>query len=247
MIGSVLEFLGSIQTSINQIVVADLRAFAETRNWLGLAAILPLGVLFGAVHALTPGHSKLILATYLAGSSHSTVRAIGIASVLSVTHIATAVLIAALALPIITRTLVGAGRALVLEDLSRGLLALVGAWMVVQAVRRSTAPEISQSRGRDGVAVGMMAGLIPCPLTLFTMGFAISRGVPEAGFTFALAMMLGVTLTLSCVAVFAVMARNRFAQAVVGYVPTINVASRILQLAAGALLVTFGVGVLADD
>ncbi len=34
---------------------------------------------------------------------------------------------------------------------------------------------------REGVAVGFMAGLISCPLTLFVMTFAISRGVPEAG------------------------------------------------------------------
>ncbi|WP_425459635.1 hypothetical protein [Hankyongella ginsenosidimutans] len=35
-----------------------------------------------------------------------------------------------------------------------------------------------------------MAGLIPCPLTLFVMTFALSRGVPEAGVAFAGVMML---------------------------------------------------------
>ena len=33
--------------------------------------------------------------------------------------------------------------------------------------------------------VGVIAGLVPCPLTLFAMFLALSRGVPEAGLTFA--------------------------------------------------------------
>jgi len=33
----------------------DLSAFAAMRDWLALATVLPVGKLFGAVHALTPG------------------------------------------------------------------------------------------------------------------------------------------------------------------------------------------------
>ncbi|TIM37420.1 MAG: hypothetical protein E5Y56_33685, partial [Mesorhizobium sp.] len=44
----------------------------------------------------------------------------------------------------------------------------------------------------EGAAFGFMAGLIPCPLTLFVMTFAIVRGVPEAGIAFAVTMMAGV-------------------------------------------------------
>ncbi|WP_322096765.1 hypothetical protein [Pelagibius sp.] len=42
--------------------------FAESGDWAHLAIFLPIGLLFGAVHTLTPGHSKLVLATDLAGS-----------------------------------------------------------------------------------------------------------------------------------------------------------------------------------
>jgi ABC-type nickel/cobalt efflux system permease component RcnA len=62
---------------------------------------------------------------------------------------------------------------------------------------------------RQGIVVGLSAGLIPCPLTLFVMTFAMSRGVPEAGIMFALVMMLGVALTLSAVAVTAVFFRRQ--------------------------------------
>ncbi|UYN96429.1 MAG: sulfite exporter TauE/SafE family protein [Enhydrobacter sp.] len=64
-----------------------------------------------------------------------------------------------------------------LEDLSRGLLGVIGLWMLWRASRRA-----NHAHGvGEGAAVGFMAGLIPCPLTLFVMTFAITRGVPEAG------------------------------------------------------------------
>jgi ABC-type nickel/cobalt efflux system permease component RcnA len=59
--------------------------------------------------------------------------------------------------------------------------------------------------------VGVLAGLIPCPLTLFAMMFAIGRGVPEAGLVFAGSFMIGVAATLSLVALIAISARGGIA------------------------------------
>ena len=40
-----------------------IRDFADDGNWAAFQAFLPLGVAFGSVHAITPGHSKALLAT----------------------------------------------------------------------------------------------------------------------------------------------------------------------------------------
>ena len=106
-----LDQLVAIQRWIYTALSADLTAFAATRDWLALAAVLPTGILFGAVHALTPGHGKSILASYLAGSRLAALRAFAVAAVLALTHVGSAVLLALLAAPLITRTLGGVGRA----------------------------------------------------------------------------------------------------------------------------------------
>lgn len=229
-LGSLIE----VQTWINRSVAADLNAFAHTRNWLSLLIVLPLGAAFGAVHALTPGHSKTILASYLAGSTLSLMRGVGIATMLSLTHILTAVVIAVLALPLVTTTIVGVGRAPLLEDLSRGVLALIGVWMIVRAWR------LSAHSHREGPMVGVLAGLIPCPLTLFTMVFAMTRGVPEAGIVFALAMMLGVALTLSSLAVVTIVARDRLARFLAGHGRGLAQSGRLLEAIFGVVLVLIG-------
>lgn len=239
---NLLAILVGVQGRINDYVAADLRAFAQTHDWWRLSLVLPLGVLFGAIHALTPGHSKTLLASYVAGSRLSLARGVGVAAALSFTHILSAVVIAVFALPIITRTLVGAGRAPLVEDMSRGLVAVIGAWMLVRALRPLT-PHTHEHSPGNGLAFGVIAGLIPCPLTLFTMMLAISRGVPEAGVVFALAMMIGVGLTLSSFAALSILARDRLALALSHHGAALTVGGRILEGATG--LVLFALGVFA--
>src|SRR5215203_3049086 len=214
-----MDFLIALQRWIHASITADLSAFATTRDWLALATVLPLGIVFGAVHALTPGHGKTVLASYLVGSRLAVLRSLSVAGALALTHVFSAVLLALLAAPLITRTLGGIGRAPTLENISRGLLAAIGLWLIVRAIRGR-----SHAHG-EGVIVGVVAGLVPCPLTLFAMFLALARGVPEAGLTFALAMMMGVGLTLSAVALLTVLARQtviRFADRHGGYVERIG-------------------------
>ncbi|MER9699878.1 sulfite exporter TauE/SafE family protein [Mesorhizobium sp. M0146] len=202
MLHSLIEY----QRTIYLALADQIKLLQAGGDWLAFTAFLPMGVVFGAAHALTPGHSKAVLATYLAGSDATVSRGMLVSLTLSFTHITIAVLIAVLSLPLVSIALGSVGRAPLLEDISRGLLGLIGLWMLWRAVRHG------HHHDHEGEVVGVMAGLIPCPLTLFVMTFAISRGVPGAGILFAVTMMLGVALTLSCVAILSVVFRQRLLQ-----------------------------------
>jgi nickel/cobalt transporter (NicO) family protein len=212
----------------------DLSAFAASRDWLALAAVLPLGVLFGAIHALTPGHGKTVLASYLVGARLAVMRALAVAAALAMTHVASAVVLALTAAPLVTRTLGGVGRAPILENVSRGLLAVIGLWFLYRALRGPT------HEHREGVMVGVIAGLVPCPLTLFAMFFALSRGVPEAGLVFAVAMMLGIGLTLGAVAILTVIAREWATAFLARHGTSVAKVSRVLEGATGVALIAIG-------
>jgi nickel/cobalt exporter len=234
-----LDQLIALQRWIYAALSADLAAFAATRDWTALAAVLPVGVLFGAVHALTPGHGKSILASYLLGSRLAALRAIAVAAVLALTHVGSAVLIALTAAPLVTRTLGGVGRAPALELLSRGLLVGIGLWLILRAWRGRAHPH------GEGLAVGFVAGLVPCPLTLFAMFFALSRGVIEAGLVFAAAMMLGVLSTLAAVALLTVFMRDRLVDFTARHGASLHQLTRILDAASGVLLIALSLGALS--
>jgi nickel/cobalt exporter len=229
-----MEFLIALQGWIHASLTADLAAFAATRDWLALAGVLPLGVVFGAVHALTPGHGKTVLASYLVGSRLAALRSLSVAGALALTHVFSAVLLALVAAPLITRTIGGAGRAPVLENVSRGLLALIGVWLIARALRGRSHPH------GEGMLVGIVAGLVPCPLTLFAMFLALARGVPEAGLTFAFAMMLGVALTLSAVTLLTVLARQTLVRMAERHGRSLDWIPRVLDGLSGILLLVIG-------
>lgn len=210
-----------------------IRDFADTGNWAQLAVFLPMGILFGAIHAATPGHSKTILASYLAGSRLAVARALVVSLVLSATHVSMSVLIALLSLPVVSIAFGEVGRAPALENLSRGLIGLIGLWMIWQALRP---PKAHDHSAGQGLAVGFTAGLIPCPLTLFVMTFAISNGVTEAGIAFAGVMMIGVALTLSLVAVAAVLFRDGVLHLMERRPTVLMVTARLLHGSIGLLL-----------
>ena len=58
-----MNWMTDVQHSIYAAVGNYLAAFASTQDWGAMLTILPLGIEFGAVHALTPGHSKALLAS----------------------------------------------------------------------------------------------------------------------------------------------------------------------------------------
>jgi nickel/cobalt transporter (NicO) family protein len=230
-----MQQLFELQRAIYAQVASYIQQFANGGDVALLFAMLPMGVLFGAAHALTPGHSKSVLASYVMGAPSSATRALAVSLTLSITHVGMSVLIAVFALPLVSKGLTSAGRAPELESISRGLLLLIGLWMLWRAWRGS------HQHAHEGKAVGFVAGLIPCPLTLFVMTLAIARGVPAAGLTFAAAMLVGVAITLSSVALIVTVFRAQLARFLHNRPKLFDRLSRGLEAAAGLALLAVAI------
>jgi nickel/cobalt exporter len=229
-----MEALFWLQQTIREALTAEFARYAATPNAFILLWLVPLGIVFGAAHALTPGHSKLMLASYVLGSRLSAMRSLTVSMALAFVHVATAVIIALTTAAIVKRTIAGAGRAPVLEIASGLLLAMFGLWLVWRGILGR--PHVHN----EGLAMGAVAGLIPCPLTLFAMFYAHSRGVPEIGVAFAATMMLGVALTLSAVAFVTAFARERIIRFADRHGSAASRLLRSLDVTTGVLLVIGG-------
>jgi len=227
----VLGWLVALQAAIHGAVADHIQAFAGSGDWLTLLAVLPMGVLFGAAHGLTPGHNKMVLASYVLGDHVPALRASLIALVLTAVHVGSAVLIAMGASFLVSRTITNAGQAPLLETTSRILLVVIGLWLVLRAVLGR--PHVHG----EGLGFAVVAGLIPCPLTLFVMVLAMSHGVPEAGLVFATAMLAGVGLVLITVALVASFGGQALARSLARHGASAAHAARGLEVVAGVALI----------
>lgn len=231
---NLLEALVALQTSIHHAITADIAAFAATGDAAVLLMAWPIAVGFGAVHALTPGHNKLVLALYTVGERPSRLRAVATSMLMSAAHIGSAVVVALAAGWLVSRTITSAGQAPVLENTSRIVMLAIGAYMILRATR-----VVPHMQGH-GIVFALGVGLIPCPLTLFVMVYAVAVGVPVAGLLFACAMLAGVGGILCLVALTASMSAGLLER----HAGLANWGARVLEAVVGGALVAFAVVLL---
>ena len=235
------------------------RVFAGAAAGRGVLVFLLLAAFgWGAVHALSPGHGKAMVAAYLVGARGSSRDALTLGVTVTITHT-----IGVFALGLVTLAL----SAYVLPEdlypwlnLASGLLVLgVGAAVLHARVRRARhhhhghhhhhhhAPPGGIS-GRGIVAMGASAGLLPCPSALVVLLGAIAQHQVALGLALIVAFSAGLASTLTALGVAVVHAGRLTARVSPDgrLVAVLPAASALVIVAAGAVLTARAVaGVMA--
>jgi ABC-type nickel/cobalt efflux system permease component RcnA len=197
------------------------RAFSSAAAGDGVLALLLLTAFaWGALHALSPGHGKAMVAAYLVGTRGTPRHAVALGATVTTTHTAGVFALGLVALALSEYVLP--------EDLYpwlnlvSGLLVLVvGAAVLRSHLRRrrhrhhhhhhrhehalSHAPPDRLS-WRGLVAMGASAGLIPCPSALVVLLGAIAQGQIALGMLLIVAFSAGLAATLTALGVAVVLA-----------------------------------------
>ena len=219
------------------------RAFSSAAAGEGVLALLLLTAFaWGALHALSPGHGKAMVAAYLVGARGTARHAVALGATVTITHTAGVFALGVVAL--------GLSEYVLPEDLYpwlnlvSGLLVLVvGAYVLRKNLRRRTHhhhhhhhhPESLSWRGI--LAMGTAAGLIPCPSALVVLLGAIAQGQIALGMVMIVAFSLGLATTLTVLGIAVVSAGRALSR--------LNVPNRIVTaLPAVSALLIVGVGVV---
>jgi nickel/cobalt transporter (NicO) family protein len=226
------------------------------RDRMGLGVILvslTLAAMWGAAHALTPGHGKAIVAGYLVGTRGRPRDAVLLGMIVTGTHT-----IGVFALGLVTLLL---SRFLAPErlypwlTLASGLLILaVGASVLRARLRRRRATARrhhhlhdhydghGHAHGRRGLlGVGIAAGLLPCPSALVVLLSAIALHRIAFGLALILAFSIGLAATITAIGLVAVLARRAFARLRL-YGPLV----RALPAASALLIFALGAGITVN-
>ena len=150
-------------------------------------AALALGTsfAFGALHALTPGHGKTVIAAYLVASRGTAADAAFLGSVVSVTHLAGAGVLVWVAVAL-SRYLVGQRVIPIMDVVSGGLILVVGITFLARRFWRARTGQTddhehglggSSGSGRPSrsslTALGISGGLMPSPEEFAVLLFAV--------------------------------------------------------------------------
>jgi len=220
---------------------------------------------WGALHALSPGHGKAMVAAYLVGTRGTARHALVLGATVTVTHTAGVMLLGVVALAL--------SDVLLPEDLypwlnlAAGLLiVLVGAGVLRSRLRARRRPHHPHHHHHDHqhdhdhshappdrisarglIAMGASAGLIPCPSALVVLLGAVAQGQIALGLLLIVAFSAGLAATLTGLGLAVVYASRSLARLPVSgrFAAAIPTVSAALIVGVGLLLTAQAVPDLA--
>jgi nickel/cobalt exporter len=163
-------------------------------------------VLFGALHALMPGHGKTVLISYHLGQASRPIESFANGAILALTHVGLAVLLVLAGFAVISKVFAYGGRTPQFETASGALIVVIGGFLLW----RSLASRHDGTAKSNGRMLALVTGMIPCPLTTFIMSYALARGILGAGLLVTAAMTAGMIAAIGGIALAASLARSRF-------------------------------------
>jgi nickel/cobalt transporter (NicO) family protein len=216
--------------------------FEDAASGEGVLLVLLLAALgWGALHALSPGHGKAMVAAYLVGTRGKPRHAIALGATVTVTHT-----IGVFALGVVTLAL---SQYVLPEDLYpwltlvSGLLVVgIGASVLRTRMRKARQAHAHHHHHHQHelswkglLGMGTAAGLIPCPSALVVLLAAISQHEVALGLLLITAFSLGLAATLTGLGLIVVSARR--------WIPPRLAAGRLAAaLPAASALLIVGVG-----
>jgi ABC-type nickel/cobalt efflux system permease component RcnA len=197
-------------------------------------------VLFGAVHALMPGHGKTVLVSYHLGQPSRALDGFTNGAILALTHVGIAIVLVLAGFAVISRAFAFGGRTPQFEAASGALIALIGAFLLWRSLSDRHA-----ASSQSGRKLAFVTGMIPCPLTTFIMSYALARGMVGAGLAVSAAMTVGMIAAIGGIALAAAFARNRFLALLVRTEGLRHRLGLVLEVSGSLAVLGFGLWTLA--
>ena len=187
--------------------------FDDAASGQGVLVLLLLAALgWGALHALSPGHGKAMVAAYLIGTRGTARHAVGLGVTVTITHT-----LGVFALGLVTLLL---SQYILPEDLYPWLTLVSG--LLVVCIGAGVLRSRIRSRGhshshhhhdhtvsrRSLIGMGAAAGLIPCPSALVVLLGAIAQHEVALGLLLIVAFSVGLAATLTGLGLLVVYARR---------------------------------------
>jgi ABC-type nickel/cobalt efflux system permease component RcnA len=257
----------AFQREANRLIAQHMRAIRDGETSLPLLIALGLAFTYGVVHALGPGHGKLVVVSYFLSREAQIGRGLWMGLQIATFHVISALVVVMLA-DLLLRQAFGGAPAEVpgVRLASYGLIALIGCVMLVRAVHRSRlrrrgvqvgdgccGHDLGQGHDHDHGrpagraeqgALSLGVGLVPCTGAVLILLYALANDILLAGVLLVTAIAAGMAITMGGLGLLSITARN----ALVARVETgRNAQGRLAALGeyGGALVITaIGTGLL---
>ncbi len=218
--GRLFPKLAAVQKKLNDTISEAVYEIQKTPSAGIILSVLGVSFLYGFIHALGPGHRKIILSSYFLSEQIRPLSGILMAFSVAMLHgIAALALISILFFILHTAVSISFNATyLLVERVSYGIIVLLGCYLIFHVFRerksntRQTANQPLQ-RGKkrifERIIFIVSNGAVPCPGAAMLLIFTFAYGLYALGIFAVLAMSIGMGLLLSLIAAAVLLGKER--------------------------------------
>lgn len=253
------------QRDANRRIGEQMRAIRDGRTTGALWTGVLLAFLYGAIHAAGPGHGKLVVVTYFLSREARIGRGLLMGAQIAAAHVVSAVVIVTFADFLLRRAFGGVPAEIpAVRAASYGLIFLVGAVMLVRAIRAARQGATAHDHGHhhhdghdhghacgcaprrgEGGLLSIGVGLIPCTGSVLILLYAFANDILWAGLLLVGMVALGMAVTMGALGLLSVLARRLVVARLPGGSGTRALAA--VEILGAALVASFGLALLATS
>jgi len=205
--------LASVQRKLNDAISTDFRELRDHQSPTAFLLILGLAFLYGVLHAVGPGHGKAVVASYFVANRAHWTRGIAMGSLISLIQGVSAIaLVGLLAVVLQWRQFDVLDRSTLVEFVSYGLIAAVGATMLYRSATGRGHTHDHDHHGHRSTALDrrliVATGLTPCASAIIILLFSLANDALPVGVIAVVSLSLGMAITVSAVGLASVLGRQ---------------------------------------
>ncbi len=234
--GHFMQQLVMYQYQINSYISQTIRSLNDENSFTTSLLILGIAFLYGLVHAIGPGHGKALVAVYFTSNKSDYKKAFKMGYLISIIH-AISALVFTFGIFLILKTMFRRH----FNELSQTTMIIsavmiigVGLYLVYEAYKDKGKIEKKQKvKTKSEFAVAFSAGIVPCPGVMTIVLFNIVLGHYFLGVAAAIAMSIGMGLTISLAGIFSIAINKKVTT-------KLEKKTYLLEMMGGVLIVLLG-------
>lgn len=226
--GRFFRAISAVQRNLNESINAFALRIKKGEGLGAAAALLALSLVYGLIHALGPGHRKIILTSYFLQAEVTPLSGIGTAFGIAMVHGVSALILMSVLYFLLHVTISQTFNTayVLMERISYGIIVALGIYLIVRALleareRRTAEDEeaagissaakqtASMQRRSENAAFIISSGIVPCPGASLILIFLFAQRLYAVGIFSVFAMSLGMGITLAAVAASVLFAKEK--------------------------------------
>ncbi len=235
------------QKDMNSKLTSLLKDLGDSFNFTYFLILIGISIAFGVIHAIGPGHGKMIVGAYFLKEKASAVKAVKIGCTIAVTHSGLAILLG-LIFGLIIKGMKMHGRSDIQNYIGIAggiLITLLGVYYLWQKLSNNEHLH-KISSGKNEILVGVFSGLIPCPVSMTIILFSLYFNVFFYGLISVIFFSVGMAFTISLIGIVMIKSRSFISQIHVKNKKRAEVFQKVFGIVTSLIIILIGISLVVS-